>query len=132
MANYIYDLAAGVDQPEVKARAEIARIAESIRSMAGKTPPERPRQAPADEARYAGSYRNRDFGEIRFSMSGGELEVSFGNLSSRITYREDGAVRMELTPFRGTLGRFVENEEGSVTGFEYRGAYYARLPDAAP
>ncbi len=132
VANYIYDLAAGVEQPEAKARTEIARIVESIRPMAGKTPPERPRRAPADEARYAGSYRNKDFGEIEFSMSDGELKAAFGNLSSRITYREDGTVRMELTPYRGTLGRFVEDEDGVVNGFQYRGAYYVREPEADP
>ena len=131
VANYIYDLAAGVEQPEARARTEIAGIAESIRPMAGNAPPKRPRRAPADEARYAGSYRNDAFGDIEFTMSGGELEVRFGNLSSRTTYREDGKIRMELTPYRGTLGRFVEDEDGIVAGFEYRGAYYARLPDSA-
>jgi len=132
LANYVYDLTAGVEQPEAKARIEIANIAESIRPMVGKAPPERPRRAPADEARYAGSYRNDAFGDIEFTMSDGGLEITFGNLSSGTTYREDGTVRMELTPYRGTLGRFVEDEDGIVTGFEYRGAHYVRLPDTAP
>jgi len=33
---------------------------------------------------------------------------------------------MELNPYQGTLGRFLEGEDGNVTGFQYRGAYYHR------
>jgi hypothetical protein len=136
VANYIYDLAAGTESPQAKPKSEIARIAEMIRPMAGRTPPERPRGAPDNEARYAGRYHNEDFGTIAFAMMEGELVATFGNLSSRTTYKQDGAIRMELSPYQGTLGTFVENEEGDVTGFQYRGAYYSRLspvqPPAAP
>jgi len=127
IANYIYDLAAGVESPETQPRAEIAKIAEMIKPMAGHPPPERPRNAPDNEGRYAGSYRNEDFGTIQFATENGEIIATFGNLSSKTTYKEDGAIRMELSPYEGTLGRFLEDEHGKVTGFQYRGAYYPRL-----
>jgi CubicO group peptidase (beta-lactamase class C family) len=127
VANYIYDLAAGTEFPEAGPRAEIAEIAGMIKPMAGRTPPERSRGAPDHEDRYAGSYQNEEFGTIAFAMVEGELMATFGNLSSRTTYKEDGAIRMELSPYEGTLGTFLEGEDGNVTGFQYRGAYYHRL-----
>ena len=126
IANYIYDLAAGTENPEAGPREEIARISEMIQPMAGRTPPERPRGAPENEARYAGSYQNEDFGTIAFAIVEDELMATFGNLSSKTTYKEDGSIRMELSPFQGTLGRFLEDEDGNITGFQYRGAYYRR------
>lgn len=126
VANYIYDLAAGTEFPEARPRAEIAEIAEMIKLLAGRTPSERPRGAPDNEVRYAGSYLNEDFGTIAFAMVEGELIATFGNLSSKTTYKEDGAIRMELSPYEGTLGVFLEGEDGNVTGFQYRGAYYRR------
>lgn len=126
IANYIYDLAAGTESPEARPKAEIAEIAEMIKPLAGRNPPERPRDAPDDEVRYAGSYLNEDFGTIAFAMVKGELVATFGNLSSKTTYKEDGAIRMELSPYEGTLGNFLEDEDGHVTGFQYRGAYYRR------
>jgi len=126
VANYIYDLAAGTELPEARPRAEIAEIAGMIKPMAGRTPPERPRAAPDNEVRYAGSYLNESFGTITFAMVEGELIATFGNLSSKTTYKEDGAIRMELSPYEGTLGTFTEREDGNVAGFQYRGAYYSR------
>ncbi|MCH8348032.1 MAG: beta-lactamase family protein [Proteobacteria bacterium] len=126
IANYIYDLAAGVENPEAPYREEIAKIAGMIQPMVGKSLPERPRNAPDDEARYAGSYYNEDFGTISFLMVDRELVVTFGNLSSKTTYKENGSIRMELTPYNGTLGEFVEDQNGVITGIQYRGTLYAR------
>lgn len=58
----------------------------------------------------------------------GELFATFGNLSSQNTYKEDVAIRMELSPHEGTLGRFLEGKDGDVTGFQYRGALWSTLP----
>lgn len=127
IANYVYDLAAGIENPESKAKAQIANIAEKIKPLAGRSPPVRPRNAPVNEGRYAGRYRNEDFGTIEFTMDDGEIVATFGNLVSRTTYKEDGAIRMELVPYDGTLGSFVEDSDGSGTGFQYRGAHYRRL-----
>jgi len=126
VANYIYGLAAGIESPEAGPTAEIAKIAEMISPMAGRTPPERTRGAPDDEARYSGSYVNSDFGTLEFAMAEGELVATFGNLSSRTTYKDDGAIRMELSPYEGTLGSFQEDAGGAVTGIQYRGVYYQR------
>lgn len=127
IANYVYDLAAGAENPEFKAKTEIAQIAEMIEPLAGRIPPVRPRNAPVDEARYAGRYSNEDFGTIELKTDEGEIVATFGNLTSRTTYKEDGAIRMELVPYEGTLGTFVEDSDGQVTGFQYRGAFYRRL-----
>ena len=130
IANYIYDLAAGTDAPEQKAREEIDRIAGMIEPMVGRTPPKRPRNAPDDEARFAGSYENEKYGNISFSMSQDGLVATYGNLSSATTYKEDGSIRMELIPYRGTLGRFIDTEDGKVVSFEFRGARFDRIGTA--
>lgn len=127
IANYVYDLASGKETPETPYQAEIAKIAEMIAPMAGHSPPDRPRNAPGDEAKYVGSYSNPEFGTFHFEMKDGELQVSIGNLSSKTTYMDDGAIRMELTPYQGTLGVFQEDENGTITGFRFRGASYTRL-----
>lgn len=127
IANYIYDLAANVEASGDRAREEVAKIATMIEPIAGRRPPERPRNAPDDEVRFAGSYSNNNFGTIRFEMAEGRLIASFGNLLSETTYKDDGAIRMELIPYEGTLGRFVINDQGEVIGFEHRGAHYTRL-----
>lgn len=126
IANYVYDLASGQETPEAPHKAEIVKIAGMIAPMAGRTLPTRPRNAPADEARYAGRYSNPEFGTFRFEMVEDELVVSMGNLTSKTTYKDDGSIRMELTPYQGTLGVFRENEQGTITGFRYRGADYKR------
>ena len=127
IANVVYDLAAGASASEDNYRDEVAEIAKMIAPMAGRTPPERPRNEPDDEARFAGSYLSEHFGTISFSYSEGELVATFGNLISDTTYKENGAIRMELVPFEGTLGKFVESEDGEVVGFDYRNAYYQRV-----
>ncbi len=126
IANYIYDLALGIENPGSSQKQEIAGIAGTVAPMIGQTIPLRPRNAPEDEARYSGTYINQEFGAISFAMTGDELEVSFGSLSSKTTYKEDGSVRMELVPGSGTLGVFVEDENGTITTFRYRGFNYER------
>lgn len=127
IANYVYDLASGKETPETPYQAEIAKIAGMIAPMAGHSLPDRPRNAPGDEAKYVGSYSNPEFGTFHFEMTDGELQVSMGNLSSKTTYKDDGAIRIELTPYQGTLGVFQEDDNGTITGFRYRGASYTRL-----
>ena len=68
-----------------------------------------------------------DFGTIEFAIKHNELVASLGNLSSLTTNQDDGAIRLGLAPFRGTLGTFVDDGDGMVRGFQYRGAYYRRL-----
>ncbi|MEE8294761.1 MAG: serine hydrolase domain-containing protein [Sphingomonadales bacterium] len=126
IANYIYDLAIDGENAGEAQRQEISGIAEMVAPMIGRTMPERPRNAPENEARYAGTYHNDEMGTLSFAMENDELVLTFGALSSKTTYKEDGSIRMELEPGRGTLGVFVEGENGTITAFRYRGFNYER------
>ncbi|MEQ1603968.1 MAG: serine hydrolase [Pyrinomonadaceae bacterium] len=77
---------------------------------------------------YAGRYMSDILGNIKISVRGNSLAVTFGNIDAVSTaFTEKETIRVEFIPNQGEVIRFGLNADGIVDSLNYGGMTFSRV-----
>lgn len=129
IASFVYDLVLGKPDAEEKFEQQIIALEERMAPHAGRSMPERPRNAPENEMEFAGLYKNETWGVWQLREDNGELRLHWGNADAALIYVErEGRtyIRFEVAG-NGYLALPVRAEDGRLEGLTFKGAFFEKI-----